>query len=143
MPKKAIIAIQTTSDLPRIRSRDPKTTWAQYQAILEWLEIPANFNLVEGRATSTMKTGTVAGAMVTKRAGFAELAAPKSGDITKIVWNVVDNTIFSNWQCVIVLVKSLCHRCAQFRNESIDSGMIYMFNAIKVIDNSMINITYA
>ena len=55
MPKKAIIAIQTTSDLPRIRSRDPKTTWAQYQAILEWLEIPANFNLVEGRATSTME----------------------------------------------------------------------------------------
>ena len=74
MPKKAIIAVQTTSDVPRIRSRDPKTTWAQYQAILEWLEIPANFNLVEGRATSTMKTGTVAGAKVTKRAGFAELA---------------------------------------------------------------------
>jgi hypothetical protein len=69
MPKKAIIAVQTTSDL---RSRDPKTTWAQYQAILEWLEISANFNLVEGRATSTMKTGTVAGAKVTKRAGFAE-----------------------------------------------------------------------
>ena len=74
MPKKAIIAVQTTSDVPRIRSRDPKTTWAQYQAILEWLEIPANYNLVEGRATSTMKTGTVAGAKVTKRAGFAELA---------------------------------------------------------------------
>ena len=71
------------------------------------------------------------------------MLAPKSGDITKIVWNVVDNTIFSNWQCVIVLVKSLCYRCAQFRNESIDSAMIYMFNAIKVIDNSMINITYA
>ena len=69
-----MIAVQTTSDVPKIRLREPKTTWGQYQAILEWLEIPANYNLVEGRATSTMKTGTVAGAKVTKRAGFAELA---------------------------------------------------------------------
>ena len=33
-------------------------------------------------------------------------------------------------------------RCAQFRNESIDSAMICMYNAIKVIDSAMIIITY-
>ena len=33
----------------------PKTTWGQYQAILEWLNIPANKNLVESAAT----TGTI------------------------------------------------------------------------------------
>jgi hypothetical protein len=59
---------------PAKRTRAPKTTWAQYVAILEWLEIPANFNLIEGSAISTMKTGTVANAKLTKRTAFAELA---------------------------------------------------------------------
>ena len=74
MTKKVQIAAITPATGPAKRSRAPKTTWAQYVAILEWLEIPANFNLIEGSATSTMKTGTVAGAKLTKRTAFAELA---------------------------------------------------------------------
>jgi hypothetical protein len=42
----------------------------------------------------------------------ATQGTPKSGDITNIVWNVVDNTTFPYRQCVIVLVKSLCKNCA-------------------------------
>lgn len=56
------------------RSRGTKTTWSQYLAIVEWLEVKANFNLVVGAATSGMKTGVIAGAKLTKKSGYVELA---------------------------------------------------------------------
>jgi hypothetical protein len=51
--------------------------------------------------------GTKVGTLV----GVGVSSAPKSGDVTKIVWNVVDNslsTIFKNRQCCIVFAQSLC-----------------------------------
>ena len=74
-PKNVQIVVQTTTDDKETRSREKKTTIAQFHAILEWLEIQENYNLVEGKATSTMKTGTIAGAKVTKRSAYSELGA--------------------------------------------------------------------
>lgn len=56
------------------RSRGTNTSWGQFAAMVEWLEVKTNFNLIVGAATSTMKTGTVAGAKLTKTAGYDDLA---------------------------------------------------------------------
>lgn len=55
--------------------RSEKTTHYQRVAILDWLEAAGgeNFRLITGSATKTMK-GVVAGAKVTKEAGYSALA---------------------------------------------------------------------
>ena len=53
--------------------RKPKTTPLEYKLMLQWLEIPDNFNLIIGNATSKLKS-VVAGAEVTKRAGYKRLS---------------------------------------------------------------------
>eukprot|EP01036_Dinobryon_divergens_P058346 gene58346-77855_t len=75
MAKKSNKVNSQPSEKQSQRSRGTKTTWTQYLAIIEWLEVKANFNLVVGASTSAMKTGVVAGAKVTKKSGYVELAA--------------------------------------------------------------------
>ena len=50
-----------------------QTTWSQRQKIIEWLEIPANFNLITGQATKNMN-GIVAGSKLKKTDAYRELA---------------------------------------------------------------------
>jgi len=50
-----------------------QTTWFQRLKIVEWLEVPANFNLITGQATGNMN-GIVAGAKVKKTDAYGELA---------------------------------------------------------------------
>lgn len=52
--------------------RGAKTSWAQRQAILLWLQTKANFNLVEGKATDGLST-VVAGQKLKKKDGFKML----------------------------------------------------------------------
>jgi hypothetical protein len=42
--------------------------------MIEWLEVKTNFNLLVGAATTSMKTGTVAGAKLTKKSAYEGLA---------------------------------------------------------------------
>ena len=78
---------------------------------------------------------------------FMELHTPKSGDVTKIVWNVVDNSLSTTFFksamryrfCPIIVLNVVLN----FAMKVLIAAMIYMFIANKVIDNSMINITYA
>ena len=54
--------------------RGTKTTWSQYQAMVTFIEVPYNFNLLNGKGTDNLKgKGVVAGAKVTKVAGYADL----------------------------------------------------------------------
>jgi len=55
------------------RERGGKTTWFQREAMLQWLEVEANFKLMTGEATHGMKM-VVAGARVTKATAYQELA---------------------------------------------------------------------
>jgi hypothetical protein len=55
------------------RDRGGKTTWFQREAMLQWLEVEANFKLMTGEATHGMKL-VVAGAKVTKSAAYQDLA---------------------------------------------------------------------
>ena len=50
---------ETEEIIKKPHSRGNATTWAQKQAMVEWLEIPVNFRLITGSATSTMKQVTV------------------------------------------------------------------------------------
>jgi len=50
-----------------------QTTWFQRLKIVEWLEVPANFNLITGQATGNMN-GIVAGAKVKKTDAYGDLA---------------------------------------------------------------------
>ena len=73
--------------------------------------------------------------------------SPKSGDITNIVLNVVDNLLSTTFKKIGNAVSFLPNHCANvvlnFAMKVMYSAKIYMFNAIKLIDNSMINITNA
>ena len=72
---------------------------------------------------------------------------PKNGDITNIVWNVVDNSLSTTFK------KSAMRACfcpsivqnvvPNLAMKVMYSAMVYMYNAIKVIDSAMIIITYA
>eukprot|EP01036_Dinobryon_divergens_P033465 gene33465-43251_t len=74
MSNKANKTSQIQTNVRPKRSRGPKTTWIQYAAMVEWLEVKQNFNLLVGAATSTMKTGTVAGAKLTKKSAYESIA---------------------------------------------------------------------
>lgn len=67
---------QTTEISPPVagkRSRGGKTTWSQLAAIVTWLEVTANFNLVNGKATAGMK-GCRSGEKLKQSDGFKQLA---------------------------------------------------------------------
>ena len=53
-------------------SRGCKTTWAQRAAMVGFLEVPANFNLITGNGTAN-HSFVIAGVKVTKEAGYADL----------------------------------------------------------------------
>ena len=54
--------------------RGSKTSWSQYAVMVNFLEIPFNFNLVNGKGTDNLKgKGVVVRAKVTKEAGYADL----------------------------------------------------------------------
>ena len=55
------------------RDRGGKTTWFQCEAMLQWLEVEANFKLMTGEATHGMRL-VVAGAKVTKATAYNDLA---------------------------------------------------------------------
>jgi len=55
------------------RDRGGKTTWFQREAMLQWLEVEANYKLMTGEATHGMKL-VVAGAKVTKNSAYQDLA---------------------------------------------------------------------
>ena len=73
MPKSLSVSPELSQNSGHKRARGSKTTWSQFAAMVEWLENATNFNLIVGAATSTMKTGTVAGAKLTKNSGYADL----------------------------------------------------------------------
>ena len=60
----------TTED--KTSKRGPPTTWAQYKAMVEWLQIESNFNLIVGNATKGM-TQVNAGAKLKKGDGYQML----------------------------------------------------------------------
>ncbi len=72
---------------------------------------------------------------------------PKNGDVTYIVWNVVDNSLSTTFKkstmracfCPIIVL-NVIHNLAM---KVMYSSMVYMYNAIKVINSAMIIITYA
>jgi hypothetical protein len=73
--------------------------------------------------------------------------SPKSGDTTNIVWNVVDKSLSTLFKKTAMrarfgqsIVQTLSIALAM---KVMYSAMVSMYNAIKVIDNAMINITYA
>ncbi len=53
-------------------SRGCKTTWAQRAAMVGFLEIPSNFNLITGNGTANHNF-VIAGVKVTKESGYADL----------------------------------------------------------------------
>ena len=53
--------------------RGTQTTWSQRAAMIEWLQNRNNFNLVSGKATSTMSS-VVAGVSTKKTDGYKDLA---------------------------------------------------------------------
>jgi len=53
-------------------SRGCKTTWAQRAAMVGFLEIPSNFNLITGNGTAN-HSFVIAGVKVTKESGYADL----------------------------------------------------------------------
>jgi len=53
-------------------SRGCKTTWAQRAAMVGFLEVPANFNLITGNGTAN-HSFVIAGVKVTKESGYADL----------------------------------------------------------------------
>ena len=53
-------------------SRGGKTTWSQRAAMVLFLEDPTNFNLITGNGTAN-HNGIIAGAKVTKEAGYSDL----------------------------------------------------------------------
>ena len=73
--------------------------------------------------------------------------SPKNGDVTNIVWNVVDNSLSTTFKksamracfCPIIVL-NVIHNLAM---KVMYSSMFYMYNAIKVINSAMIIITYA
>ena len=71
---------QTTEISPPVagkRSRGGKTTWSQLAAIVTWLEVTANFNLVNGKATATtagIMKGCRSGKKLKQSDGFKQLA---------------------------------------------------------------------
>ncbi len=74
--------------------------------------------------------------------------SPKSGDTTNILWNVVDkslSTLFKKSAMRVRFGQSIVQNVAIALAMKVmyNSAMVYMYNAIKVIDNAMINITYA
>ena len=54
--------------------RGEATTWAQRLCMLEWLDIPANFKLITGDASSALKS-VVAGTKLKKTDAYNELAS--------------------------------------------------------------------
>jgi hypothetical protein len=76
-----------------------------------------------------------------------KIQSPKSGNVTNIVWNVVDKSLSTLFKKSAMhvrfgqsIVQNVVHNLAM---KVMYSAMVYMYNAIKVIDNAMINITYA
>ncbi len=76
-----------------------------------------------------------------------QVLSPKSGNVTNIVWNVADKSLSTLFKKSAMrvrfgqsIVQNVVHNLAM---KVMYSAMVYMYNAIKVIDNAMINITYA
>ncbi len=75
------------------------------------------------------------------------LLSPKNGDITNIVCNVVDNSLSTTFKksamracfCPIIVLNVIDNLAMKVMY----SSMVYMYNAIKVIDSAMIILTYA
>ena len=78
---------------------------------------------------------------------FFGQTAPKNGDVTNIVWNVLDNSLSTTFKKSAMRYRFgqsvVLNVVLNFATKIMYSAMNYMFNAIKVIDNAMINITYA
>ena len=68
---------QTTEISPPVAGkrsrRGGKTTWSQLAAIVTWLEVTANFNLVNGKATAGLKACR-SGEKLKQSDGFKQLA---------------------------------------------------------------------
>ena len=61
------------SEEPRTSGRGEKTTWAQADAMIEWLEIEKNYRLITGAAAKDVGSVT-AGAKVRKADAYSDLA---------------------------------------------------------------------
>ena len=68
--KKANLIAKTSTDVDK--GRTARTTWAQRDAILEWLEVEANFKIMVGQATKGMKT-VQGGLKLNKKSGCKDL----------------------------------------------------------------------
>mmetsp|Transcript_11419 Transcript_11419/g.10342 ORF Transcript_11419/g.10342 Transcript_11419/m.10342 type:complete len:454 (-) Transcript_11419:1277-2638(-) len=56
-------------------TRTVGTTYKQYEAMIEWLEVPYNFNIIIGNALANNKNGAMSNRKLTKKDGQEDLAA--------------------------------------------------------------------
>ena len=73
MPKRSKISLEIDESKTRKRFRGKSSLLLQLAAMVEWLEMKENFDLLTGKATSGLKS-IQAGAKLTKEMGYSDLA---------------------------------------------------------------------